>query len=60
MSQLLSKGGRLSPNREQRFQWIGATIRVQFAAWPVRFPVFASGLIAITFIKADTRHRAVR
>jgi hypothetical protein len=26
-----------SPNREQRFQWIGVTIAVQFAAWPVWF-----------------------
>src|SRR3954447_13679714 len=44
-----------SPNREQRFQWIGSTIAVQFAAWPVRFPWSASGLIAIILVKANMR-----
>jgi len=34
--------------------------RGQFAAWPVRFLVFASGLIAITLIKANARLPSAR
>jgi len=56
---------RRTPSHHHRtvsneFQWIGATIVAQFAAWPVRFLVFASGLIAITLIKANARLPSAR
>jgi hypothetical protein len=49
-----------SPNREQRYQWIGATIAVSSRLGLFGFLVFASGLTAIVLSKAKARHGSAR
>jgi hypothetical protein len=49
-----------SPNREQRFQGIGASISVQFVTWPFGFLSSRLALIAMVLAKATARLRSAR